>query len=66
MNLEVSFLACFQVISHKLWVHTKQEKRHCVRARNNQRFSLYNIERENPFEGRFLIYKVTKRVEVHF
>ncbi len=28
------------------------EKRHCVRTRNSQGFSLYNIERENPFEGK--------------
>ncbi len=27
-------------------------------------FALYNIERENPFEGRFLVCKVSKRVIV--
>ncbi len=27
-------------------------------------FYLYNIERENPFEGRLLVCKVTKRVRV--
>jgi hypothetical protein len=62
----VSFLACFQVVSNRLWAHTKQEKRHYVRTRNSQGFSLYNIERETPFEGRVLVYKVVKRVEVHF
>jgi hypothetical protein len=25
---------------------------------------LYNIERENPFEGRLLVYKVAKKVIV--
>ncbi len=29
-------------------------------------FSLYNIEKENPFEGRLLVYKVANRIEVHF
>jgi len=29
-------------------------------------FCMYNIERENPFEGKLLICKVAKRIEVHF
>jgi hypothetical protein len=37
-----------------------------LEQRNSQGFSLYNIERETPFEGRVLVYKVVKRVEVHF
>jgi hypothetical protein len=43
-----------------------KKKRHCVRTKSSQRFSLYNIERENPFEGGLLICKVAKRVRVHF
>jgi hypothetical protein len=64
--LNVSILACFQVVSNRLWAHIKQDKGHCVKTRNNQRFSLYNIERENVFEERLLVCKVAKRVEVHF
>jgi hypothetical protein len=26
--LKLSFLACFQVVSNRLWAHTKQEKGH--------------------------------------
>jgi hypothetical protein len=66
MNFECFILACFQVVSNRLWAHTKQDKGHCVRTRNSQGFSLNNIERENPFEGRLLVCKVAKRVEVHF
>ncbi len=51
--MSVSFLACFQVLSNRLLAHTKQEKGHFVKTRSNQGFNLYNIERENPFEGRF-------------
>ncbi len=64
--MNVSFLACFQVVSNKLWAHTKQEKGHCVRTRNSQGFSLYNIERENPFEGKLLIFKVAKNTRNPF
>jgi hypothetical protein len=62
--LNVSFIACFQVISNRLWAHTKQEKGHCIKTRSTQGFNLYNIEKENPFEGRLLVYKVAKRVVV--
>jgi hypothetical protein len=41
------------VVSSQLW-------------KNSQGFILYNIERENPFEERLLVCKVTKRVVVHF
>ncbi len=64
--MSVSFLVCFQIVSNRLWARTKQEKGHCVRTINSQGFSLYNIERENPFEGRLLVCKVAKRVGVHF
>ncbi len=62
--MNVSFLACFQVVSNRLWAHTKQGKGHCVKTRSTQGFSLYNIEKENPFEGRLLVCKVAKRVGV--
>jgi len=55
--LNVSILACFQVVSNRLWAHIKQEKGHCVKTINNQRFNLSNIERENLFKGRLLVYK---------
>jgi hypothetical protein len=64
--LNVSFLACFQVISNRLWAHTKQEKGHCVRTRNSQGFSLYNIKRENPFEGKLFVCKVAKSTRSPF
>jgi hypothetical protein len=60
------FLLVFNIVSNRLWAHIKQEKRHCARAINSQGFSVYNIKRENPFEGRFLVCKVANRVEVHF
>jgi hypothetical protein len=34
----------------------------CVQTRSSQGFCLYNIERENPFEGRLLVCKVAKKV----
>jgi len=61
-TLNVSFLACFQVVSNRLWAHTKQEKRHCVGTRNSQGFCLYNIERKFFWGGRLLVCKVAKRV----
>jgi len=66
MNLECFISCLFQVVSNRLWAHTKQKKGHCVRTRSSQRFSLYNIERENPFEGRLLVCKVAKKVRFHF
>jgi len=67
MNLEC-FNSCLfsRFFFNRLWAHIKQEKGQCVRTRNSQRFSLYNIEKENPFEGRLLVCEVAKRVEVHF
>jgi hypothetical protein len=34
--------------------------------KSSQGFSLYNIERNNPFEERLLVCKVAKRVVVYF
>ncbi len=64
--MSVSFLVSFQVISNRLWAYTKQKKGHCVRTISSQGFNLYNIERENPFEGRLLVCKVAKRVGIRF
>ncbi len=53
--LKLSFLASFQVVSNRLWAHTKQEKGHCVRIRSSERFELvlHRKKGENRFETRF-------------
>jgi hypothetical protein len=43
----------FELLLHKVW-------------KSSQGFSLYSIERENPFEEKLLVYKVSKRAVVHF
>jgi len=60
--LSVSFLACFQVLL--IGYGSTPRKGHCVKTRSSQGFYLYNIERENPFEGRLLVCKVAKKVTV--
>jgi len=59
--LNVSFIVYFQVVSNRLWAHTKQKKGHCVRIRSSQRFSLYNIKRDNLFQGRLFSLQGCKK-----
>ncbi len=54
MNLESFISGLFQVVSNRLWAHTKQKKEHCVRTRRSERIELvlHRKKEKNPFEKR--------------
>jgi hypothetical protein len=60
------FLLVFKLFPIGYGLTLSKRKDIVLEKKNSQGFNLYNIERENPFEGRLLVCKVAKRVEVHF
>jgi hypothetical protein len=58
MNLE-SFISClFQVVSNRLWAHTKQEKEHCVKTRSERiELVLHRKKEKILLKKRFLVCK---------
>jgi hypothetical protein len=60
--LSVPFLACFQVVSNRLWAHTKQEKKNIVLEQGIVKgfeFLLHRKRERIFFERRIFVRKVS-------